>query len=287
MAFTATTTNSAYPWRPDVSVHAAPDVLPDALILQCSTKAGEVDGDMPAVRVAFVDDDNATFVAEAAEIPEGEPKLAECIVHTGNAAQLIRISRSQYQQAGTAEQLALSVGRALTRKADEAFLVQPNPVAPAVNPAGGILSHPDIIKGGTVTANLDALVDLVAEIQDNGGAASHILCGPKAWASLRKLKTATDHNTSLIGAGTTDAQELLLSLPVIVNPAVPANTGVVLDRRAVVSAIGPVLVSVSDQVYFTSSSIALKAEWRFGQNLVRPDRVGTFQIGAGTRTATK
>jgi hypothetical protein len=37
-----------------------------------------------------------------------------------------------------------------------------------------------------------------------------------------------------LGAGTSDAQQLLLSLPVLVNPAVPDYTGLVIDRNAVV-----------------------------------------------------
>jgi len=34
-------------------------VVPDALIFQCSTVAGEIEGDEPVMRVAYVDDDQA------------------------------------------------------------------------------------------------------------------------------------------------------------------------------------------------------------------------------------
>jgi len=40
---------------------------------------------------------------------------------------------------------------------------------------------------------------------------------------------------SFTGAGTDDAPQLLLSLPVLVNPGVPDYTGLVIDRNAVVS----------------------------------------------------
>jgi hypothetical protein len=58
-----------------------------------------------------------------------------------------------------------------------------------------------------------------------------LLLSPTAWASLRKLKVGgTRTNESLIGVGTQDASQLLPSLPVLVNVAVPPLTGYVIDK---------------------------------------------------------
>lgn len=283
MAFTATTANSAYPFRPDQTVFAAVDVVPDALLMSCSTIAGAIEGDQPSVRCGYLVDDEATFVAEASEIPEAEPSLAECVVYTAKASQLIRVSREQYYQEGTADQLAQSTARALVRKCDEAFIDQAIPTPPAVQPAAGLLHIPGTVQGDEVSGSLDALVDLIAEIQSNLGRPSVIVLGVQAWAELRKLKTGVDFNSSLLGAGVTDATPLLLGLPLIVNPNVPADTGIVIDKTAVVSAVGPVLVDTSADFYFNRDEIALRATWRFGQNLVRPNRVGVFTVaGAGS-----
>ena len=280
MAFTAKTGNSTYPWRPDITTFAAADVLEDALINVASIVAGSIEGDAPSVRVAYVNDDVATFIAEASEIPEAEPELAQCVVFTGKISQLIRVSREQYYQEGTAEQLASSVARALTRKVDEAFLTQPAPSSPATNPAAGLLNIAGIVEGDTVTGSLDALVDLVAEIQTNGGSPSHIIVAPDTWAALRRLKYGAGSNQSLLGAGTSDAEPLLLSLPVLVNVAVPSLTGLVIDRNAIVSAVGPVQVAVSNDAYFKTDDVGLRATWRIGQNIVRPDRVGSFEVAS-------
>lgn len=261
---------------------AAQDVLADALILQASVVAGAIEGDKPSIRVAYVTDDQATFIAEANEIPEAEPELASCDIYTGKLSQLVRVSREQYSQDGTAEQLSGSVSRALIRAADLAFLTQAAPTPPAANPAAGILNVDGIVEGDPVTDSLDALVDLVAEIQTNGGQPSHILLSPDAWAALRKLKFADNSNQSLLGAGTADSEPMILSLPVIVNVAVPTLTGVVLDRQAIVSAVGPVQVATSADAYFKTDDIALRATWRIGQNIVRPDRVGVFTVGDGS-----
>ena len=110
-----------------------------------------------------------------------------------------------------------------------------------------------------------------------------IFCStPSAGPNFAKLKTGTEFNSSLLGAGTTDAQQLLLSLPVIVDPAVPDYSGVVVDQRAVVSAVGQVKVATSEHQYFSSDSVLLRATWRFGHVVVRPDRLGVFTVGGGS-----
>ena len=66
------TTSTAKAWAPDIVTFPAADVVPDLLLLQCSTVAGAIQGDEPALRVPYIDDDTATFVAEGAEIDRAE-----------------------------------------------------------------------------------------------------------------------------------------------------------------------------------------------------------------------
>lgn len=281
MAFTATTVNSAGAWRPDVYTFSPSDVIPEALVIQCSTHSGEVEGDQPVVRCAYIDDATAEFVAEGDEIDESQPSLAEVLVATGKVSQLVRLSREQFQQDSTSEQLAQSVARAITRRADLAFIQQVAPTPPAFGPSTGLINVQNIIEGDEVSGSLDALVDLVAELQTNLSTPTHILLDPLGWAEFRKLKTGTDFNSSLLGAGATDAQQLMLSLPVVVNVALPAYTGMVIDRSAIVAAYGSLMVSTSEHQYFSSDSVAVRATWRIGQNVVRPARLGKFTIAGG------
>ena len=275
---TETTSTSAKAWSPDVSAFAATDVIPDALVLETSTVVGRIEGDEPAVRVAYVDDAAATFVAEAATIPEADPALSEVLVHTGKVAQLVRLSREQHSQSNTAALLSESVRRAVTKKANEAYIAQAAPTAPAVTPPAGLLNVTGIEAGGAVASDLDGLVDLIATLEGNGATPTHILLAPDAWASLRKFKTATGSAQTLLGAGTADATKSLLDLPVIVTPALTSGTGLVLDRSAVVSAVGDVQLAVSQDVYFASDSVGIRCTWRFGANVVRPDRIGSFTV---------
>ena len=270
-----TTTTSDYAWRPDQTFFAANEVVGDALILQTSTVAGNVDGDTPVVRVAYVDDAAADYAAEAAEIPESEPGLSEVLVSTKKIAQLVKVSSEAFGQENTSAQLAQSVARALVKKSDSDYVTGTDPV--------GLANIVGVVDGGYLGADLDALVDLIATLEGNGSQPSHIVLDPLAWATIRKWKTdSTDSTQSLLGAGTTDAQPMLLSLPVIVNRFVGANTGVVLDKQAVVSAIGPVAVSTSEHAAFSSDSVLVRATWRTGWNIVRPNWIGQFTTEQGT-----
>lgn len=277
---TETTTSSKGAWRPDETTFAASEVIPDALILQTATVAGQIEGDAPLLRVAYVDDAAAQFSTEGAAIPEADPALDEVLIATAKITQLIRLSREQFAQEGTAQELSTSVQRAIMKKANEAYLTQAAPTSPAISPPAGLLNITGIESGGAIGADLDELIDLIATLEGNGGTPSHIVVDPTGWASLRKIKTTESAATSLLGAGTSDAERRLLDLPVIVSSALTAGTGVVLDRSAVVAAAGPVMVARSEQVYFASDAIGLRATWRIGWNVVRPNRIGKFSITA-------
>ena len=90
---------------------------------------------------------------------------------------------------------------------------QAAPTGGATAPSAGLINVSGIVNGGSVAGDLDTLVDAIADLQANGSTPSHIIVGPQGWAELRKLKqSATANNVSLLGAGTTDAAPMLLSL---------------------------------------------------------------------------
>lgn len=278
---TETTSTSAVAWRPDVSIFAPVDVVPDALILKTSLVGAEIEGDAPSLRVAYVDDAAAQFTAEGTEIPEANPGLSEVQVFTGKITQLIRLSAEQYRQTETAQQLSDSVARAIIKKADLAYLTQVAPTPPAVSPPAGLTNVAGVVAGGEVADSLDVLSDLIATLQAAGAEPSHIVVGPLGWSAITKLKVGADRNDSLVGAGTIAAERRLLSLPVLVTPALTGLSGLVLDRTAIASAAGTVRVAVSEHAFFASDSVAIRADWRIGWNCVRPTRTGKFTIAAG------
>ena len=278
MAFTHTTSTSAPAFRPDLFEFSPTDAVPEALILQLSTVAGTVEGDEPAVHVGYVDDAAAVFKAEGGDLEESQPGLNEAVAHTAKLTQLVRLSREQYYQVGTADQLSLSVNRALVRRADIAFLAEPKPTGPAVAPMPGLLNVDNIVEGGEVAQDLDAISDLIAVLEDNLSVPTAIVVDPLGWSEIRKLKIGTNYNATLLGAGTSDAQQMLFSLPVYVNRAMTDYTGVIVDRSAIVTAAGSVQIATSEHAFFGSDGVGLRATWRFGHVVVRPERIGKFTI---------
>lgn len=106
-----------------------------------------------------------------------------------------------------------------------------------------------------------------------GGEATHILSNPTAWATLAKMKAATDSNVSLVGAGTEAAERRLLGLPVLVDRDVPASSIIVLDRDAILSVYGGLQIATSKDYYFNRDAIAVRATWRFGAQINDTSRV--------------
>lgn len=278
MAFTANTSNSASAWRPDLFTFDASDAIPDALILNYTNIRGSIEGDEPALRVAYVVDDDADFVDEGAEIEESAPALNEAVVHTKKIAQLIRITREQYRQAGTDTELARSVERAMTIKADRALLAQLAPVAPDVAPATGLVHWPGQVAQAGVSDNLDKLIDLEAAVRSNGAKPTAWILAPDTWAALRKIKQSTDSAVSILGAGTNDAKPMVLSIPVEINNQMPSKTGLLIDKDAVVSAVSQLEIATSADQFFSSDSVAVRATWRTGHTVPRPDRLGVFTL---------
>ena len=274
---TLTTPTAAYPWRPDSQFFAANEVVADALIMQTSTIAGNVDGDQPAVRVAFVDDaDSADYYAENAEITASDPGLNEVVVRTKKLARLVNLSSEQFRQELTAAQVAESVARDLIRKADASYIDD-------VTDPTGLLNVVDTISADAgVYGNLDDLVELVAQLQVNGASPTHIILDPLGWASLRNMKIGTDYNSTLLGAGTSDAVPMLLGLPILVSRFIPAYSGLVVDQRAIVSAVGPVAVATSEHALFSRDAVQLRATWRIGWAVTRPNWIGKFSLAPGS-----
>ena len=276
MAIDLTTATTAAAWSPDVYSFAPADVVPEALILKTSTVSGNIEGDNPAVRVAYViDDESAAYVAEGSAITDSGPTLSETVVHVKKLARLVSLSREQYLKPETAGQTAQSVARDLIRKADNSYLGDTGTSGAPT----GVLHAANVVDGGEVAANLDGLVDLVADLEANLAHPQYIVVSPDVWASLRKLKVGGDQlNASLLGAGTTDAVPMLLSLPVLRSPFIPAGSGLVIDPAAIVSAVGPLNIAQSEHALFAADSVMLRATWCIGWSVMRPSRIGRFTV---------
>lgn len=264
---TQTTPTSPAAWRPDVTAYVPDDEIPDALILQTATVVGSIEGDAPAVRVPYVlSDGTSGFVDEGDPIADAEQEFSETVVTTGKIAALGKYTYETLAQPNAARMVVDSLKRSVVRKGNAAYLG--NETAPV-----GLLNTVGITDGGEVGDNLDTLIDAVAGIEDDGGSATHIIAAPSAWATMSKLKKGTGSEESLLGAGTADTERKLLGVPVLVTPAMPADSVLVLDRSAVLAAQSPLRLARSEDAFFANDVIAVRVTWRIGWKVMHPARV--------------
>ena len=171
----------------------------------------------------------------------------------------------------------------MTFKSDDAFLTQAAPVSPASRPVAGLFNQTGTRQSRpAVTGNLDKLIDLEATVRANLANPSVWLMAPDTYATLKKMKafTGTDSNSnvSLLGSGTEQATPLLLSIPVEVRPQMASKTGLLVDRTQVISAVSPLEVAVDFSTFFSSDGVAIRATWRTGHGIPRPERIGKFTV---------
>lgn len=271
---TATTVASPPGWRPDQAVFSPGDAVPSALFnVACTVVTDTLEGDAPSARLPFVRiDPESGIVAEAETITADQGTFDEVVVTTSKVSALGRYSFEVTQQPNAAQLILDSLSRSVINKADALFLGN------ETEPLG--LVNSGIAEGGTVETDLDPVIDAAATIEDSGGTVTHLIMSPSAWAYVAKLKTADDSNQSLIGAGTADAERMLLSKPVLVSHNMPAGSMLVIDRGTVIGASSPVRVDRSEHAFFTEDVIAIRCLWRIGWSVQRPERIVRLSVGA-------
>lgn len=275
---TPVTTAVGEGWAPSVvSTFDPDDKLKEALITQCTSWAGSVDGDAPSVLVPYVaTDPTAGIVAEAGSMTPNEGSYSQIVINTAKIAVVTRMSSELTGQAKAAERIANSIRRAVIAKADDYFLNVDTTTK-------GLFKITGIDSTGTLggeDGNLMDAYDAVGAIEDDGGTATHWLINPADWAELCKIPERADSNKSLLADVHNAAARTLAGVPVIVHAAVTAGTAMVLDRSEVVSAYGELELARSDEAFFTSDAVALRATWRVGWKVVRTARLRKLTVTA-------
>lgn len=274
-----TTSTNTQAWAPNlISTFDANDLVPEALIVRTASKAGNVEGDAPSVRVPYVSADAvASVVAEGGDMTPVDPTLSEIVVSTDKVSQLIKVSREQLSQPGAAERLARSMARAVTTKADAFYLNN------AASPAGllltGSLATAGDLGGATDPTVFEAF-DAVGAIEDDGGQATHLLINPLDWAILCKLPEGTGSSKSLLADVHDASRRSLAGVPVIVSNHVTAGAALMLDQSEIVAAYGELELARSDDFYFGSDSVALRLTFRLGWTVARVARLQKLTIAA-------
>ena len=209
---------------------------------------------------------------EGQPIPESDQELDELAIHTGKIAQLIKVSREQLSQPDALTAILNGQRRDLTAKADRAFLQQPAPVAPANTPPAGLLHFAQ--DAGPIVGNLDALIDAQTLVNSVGDVSGEdlpviVIASPNSYAYVRKLRKGTGATSISWARVSRWGRRTCSACPR--SKSMPDNKIIVLDRSQVLSAYGDVQqVARSDEFYFGSDNVALRATFRFGVGVLDP-----------------
>lgn len=275
----------------------ASEVLPDALIYQLATMAGSIEGDAPVVRVPYVaEDPTVGFVREGDEIGVTDPKMDEVLVRTAKLAHITRQTNESAAYADASNMLAASMSRAMTVKANRAFLgnagtpaVDLEDRAAAFEPVG-LLNTPGLTESDTyalwiqddASGRLDSIVNMMATVEANGGTPTHITTDPQTWAWLATRTTSAESNVPLLGAPGQQTARQLFGLPVIVTNAMSKRGLLITDRSNIVAADSALQLATSSEHFFGSDSLARRATWRLGWNMVHVDRTAFLEVSTAT-----
>lgn len=267
-------TSSSNPsWNPDsIATLDLDDALPESLLILTTTKAGEVEGDEPFIRVPFVGaDPAAAVVAEGASITPADATPDEVAFQTQAVKVLSKISNELARQPGATSRILKSLQRSVRSKADAEF------VAALATASTGFVDGGTFTAG--TTANLDTFSDSIADVEANGGEASHVIMPASAWKAVSKLKTATGSNLPILGVGDASADGVkrsIFGLQVLLNAT--ATAIYVVSKADLVSAYSPLRVAVSEDFYFGDDSLGLRADLRFGVAPARPNRQAVITL---------
>lgn len=226
------------------------------------------------VQVPLLTEDVPTdFVAEGAELPQGEPMVNEASLRPRKIAAMTVLS-SELAEDSEPEAVSLigqSIARSIRTKLDQAYLL----AATDGLPSPGVLTGTSIVDGGVLGANLDAISDAITTVEANGGTANVITMSPATWGRIAKVKTEGTSNAPLLGVdGTPVGERSLFGVPVSVDSAVVADVIGVWDSNAVAVALRrDVKVESDTSVYFSTDSVAVRATLRADWTVLDPQRV--------------
>lgn len=276
-----TTLTAAKAWAPD-SIVPSREAVPDALALdtRICTLGPAIEGDAPAIRLPFVGlAPQAQLVREGEEIPQSQPGLSELVVRTQKVGLLTEVSREALSYDQTTASITDSARRSLTFKLDELLVAKRT----ETNNGSGLAYTPGITETHADTYGLDPLLENIAAVADAGANPTAIVLNFGTWAKLLQIKGADGRG--IISPDVANAPApTLFGIPVVINPATPTDTVLVLDAGSIMVSMGDIIATVGDGDAFKRDSKQIRLTARIGWGTFAPKQIGKITFGKTTDT---
>lgn len=205
-------------------------------------------------------DVDAAWVAEGEEITPDDPDMGETKLTFAKVAGLTIVSREMANDSSPQAQeiVGNSITRSIIKQINRAFLG--NLEAPAPKGLASVAAINKVNGNGASIVNLDSFAHAVSLAATSGHALTGWALNPTDAATIATLKDSSESNRRLVESVTT-----LEGLPVFLNPNVPLGTAWGLDGTSIYTGLREdVELAVSDQAFFTSDRVAIRATARIG-----------------------
>lgn len=220
-------------------------------------------------------DVSAAWVAEGAEITPDDPDMQETPIAFSKVAGLTIVSREMANDSSPQAQeiIGQSLTRSIIAQVNKAFVG--NLAAPAPKGLASLTTASTVIGTDTGSVkSLDTFAMAVGLASNLGRNITGWIVNPTDATNIALIKESTGSQKRLIESTAT-----LEGLPVFRNANVPAGTAWGLDASLIFTGLrSDVEVAISDQVYFTSDRVAIRATARIGFGFPVPDAVTKIEL---------
>lgn len=262
---------------PDRTVFHPLDVLQDSLVHLCTTPIVTPYNDRETVRIPYVSDyEPAGFVAEGAEIPQGEFSTDEVTVKSRKIAQSHALSNELVSTPNNGVETILSTTmvNALVAAANTAFLT-------SLEDPYGMNTLTDRTDAGALADDLDPFTDAFAALEGEGANLNNvwIIAHPLDWAVIAKMKAATGSNQTLLTSNpAAPGTRNIDGIPVHTSRFAERGTITIGDRANIPAAYSELMMESDKSALFAFDSVMFRSKFRTGWSVMNPARVATLTV---------
>ncbi|MCC5954178.1 MAG: phage major capsid protein [Acidimicrobiia bacterium] len=235
--------------------------------------------DSAEFRVPVVTDDaTAGWTPEGEEITPSKPETDEELVKPAKVAGLTIVSRELAEDSSPAAASVIgeSLARDIARKIDAAFFGNESPPAPS-----GLESLADVDDVDGDLDSLDVFAEAIAAAENVGATLGAFVANPADALALAVLKDQDESVRPLLSADPTEpTRRAPYGVPLWVSPAVTAGTiwGIPSGRTMVVVRTDT-RIDVSEDAYFSSDRLAVRATMRVGFAFPHEEAIVAINVG--------
>lgn len=219
-------------------------------------------------------DVSAAWVNEGEEIGTSLPTLSETKIVFGKVAALTPVSSEMAKDSSpeATELIGQSITRAIIAQVNKSFLG--NLAAPAPKGLESVTGTNLALSMAPAITNLDIFIAAESQLELSGRTVTGWILNPSDAAAIAMLKDTADSNRRLV-----EDVNTITGKPVYRHASVPVGSAWALDANYLYTGLREdIEIAISDQVYFSSDRLAVRATARIGYGFTDPKAIAKVTL---------